>query len=324
MLAIVDAHHHLWEAGGAPAGHGGESYTAPQLLVDAREQHLLASVFVECGAMYGSAGPRALRAAAETAFAARSGTAVREAAQAPALCAGIVAAADLTDSATLDAVLDAHERAAGGRLRGVRHTGAWDPSPSIPNGRVDPPPHLYRGAEFRRGFGRLAARGLSFDAWVYHPQLDDVADLAASHPDTVIIVNHCGGPLGAGPYSRSPQTAFAQWRRGIRALAKQPNVVMKIGGLGMRIGPLAGQPPITDPGTLADAIGPFVRTCLEAFGADRAMFESNFPVDRPAYGYATIWAAFERLVRDASEEEREKLFSGTANRVYRLGIRGSR
>ncbi|HET6499786.1 MAG TPA: amidohydrolase family protein [Amycolatopsis sp.] len=308
--AVVDAHHHLWAASGAPVGHEGSSYGARELLDDARERELVASVVVECGAMYRADGPDPLKQVGETAFAARAGSGER-------LCAGIVASADLADAENLGEVLDAHAVAASGRLRGVRHTGAWDASPGIPNGRVNPPEGLYRSDEFARGFAQLSRRGLSFDAWVYHPQLPDVAALAARFPDTLIIVNHCGGPLGAGPYAGRPE-AFTQWRTGIAQLARQPNARVKLGGLGMRIGPLHARPFFTGAEELARAIRPYIEGCIEAFGADRAMFESNFPMDRGSYSYTTIWDAFEVLSRDASEAERERLFGGTATEAYRL------
>jgi predicted TIM-barrel fold metal-dependent hydrolase len=311
--AVVDAHHHLWDASGAPAGHEGSSYGARELRDDARERELVASVVVECGAMYRAGGPESLKPVGETVFAVRAGSGEKR------LCAGIVASADLADAETLGELLDAHEAAAAGRLRGIRHTGAWDASPGIPNGRVNPPEGLYRSDEFARGFAQLARRGLSFDAWVYHPQLPDVAALAARFPDTLIIVNHCGGPLGAGPYAGRPE-AFAQWRAGIAQLARQPNVRVKLGGLGMRIGPLHGRPRFTGADELARAIRPYVEGCIEAFGAERAMFESNFPMDRGSYSYTMIWDAFEVLARDAGEAEQERLFRGTATEVYRLEV----
>ncbi|MCU1597693.1 MAG: amidohydrolase [Glaciihabitans sp.] len=323
-LDIIDPHHHLWaEAHGA----GNGLYPVEQFLDDTRSQHLLGSVFIECGAMYRADGPIEFRPIGETEYAAGAGIAVDASDATARVCAGIVASASLTDLDHLDALLDAHERVADGRLRGVRHTGAWDASPEIPNGRVNPPQGLYRDDLFNRGFARLAERGLSFDAWVYHPQLGDVAELAARNPDTTIIVNHSGGPLGAGPYAVDRAATFADWQRGIRALAQQPNVVIKIGGLGMRVGPLSSTPRFenTDEDTdaLAEAIRPYVDTCIDAFGAGRSMFESNFPMDLPSYGYDTIWSAFELLARDYSDAERSLLFAQNANRVYRLGLTAS-
>lgn len=318
--AVVDAHHHLWDASGAPVGHKGSGYDARDLLDDAGEREVLASVLVECGAMYRGGGPESLRPAGETAFAARvAASRGYDGKRVPRLCAAIVASADLGDAENLQALLDAHELAAEGRLRGIRHTGAWDASPEIPNGRVSPPEGLYRSEEFARGFAQLARRGLSFDAWAYHPQLPDIAALAARFPETVIVVNHCGGPLGAGPYTGRPE-AFAQWRAGIAALARRPNVHIKVGGLGMPVGPLHGRPRFAGVEELAQAIRPYVEVCVEAFGAGRAMFESNFPMDRGSYSYTAIWDAFELLVCDAGEDEQERLFRRTAEDVYRLEL----
>ncbi|MFC4243262.1 amidohydrolase family protein [Gryllotalpicola reticulitermitis] len=309
--AVVDGHHHLWAASGAPTGHEGTAYGVAELLGDSGERPLIESVFVECGAMYrAERGP--LRQVGETEYAASEGAG-------RGLCGAIVASADLSDVAQLPALLDAHALAARRRLRGIRHTGAWDASPEIPNGRVSPPEGLYRTPEFARGVAELAARGLSFEAWSYQAQLGDIAVLTDRVPDALIVVDHCGGPLGAGPYSRHEE-AFQQWRAGIDDLARRPNVHMKLGGLGMRVGPLAGRARFDDPAELAEAIRPYIVTALEAFGADRAMFESNFPMDRGAYAYETIWDAFEVIAQEATAAEQDLLFGDTATRVYRLGI----
>jgi predicted TIM-barrel fold metal-dependent hydrolase len=311
---FVDPHHHLWNEGGAPNAADPAAYSAVDFLTDVDTQYLVASVYIECGAMYRPHGSPELRVAGETEFAALAG---RNSGN-DSLCAGIVASADLSNPRSLDRVLDEHTRVAGGRLRGIRHTGAWDASPRIPDGRVRPPAHLYLDEDFRSGIAKLAARGLSFDAWVYHPQLSDVERLAARYPDLTLVVDHCGGPLAVGPYANDPAAAFRDWETGIRSLAERPNVLIKIGGLGMGIGPLHGLPWMDDPNQLAQIIRPYVYTCLDAFGPDRSMLESNFPMDKGAYGYATIWRAFGELTADLSENERDNLFVGTAARVYAL------
>jgi predicted TIM-barrel fold metal-dependent hydrolase len=310
-LPVIDAHHHLWAPDGAPPGHENTGYSAAQLLHDSAQRRLLASVFIECGAMYRAEnGP--LRQVGETEYA------VSESGSSP-LCGAIVASADLADLADLPTLLDAHAAGARGRLRGIRHTGAWDDSPEIPNGRVNPPRGLYRTPQFTRGVAELASRDLLFEAWVYHPQLEDVAALADRVPETVIVLDHCGGPLGTGPYSRHDE-AFRQWRSGLERVARRPNVRVKLGGLGMRIGPLAGQAPFTDATKLASVIRPYVVTAIESFGAERAMFESNFPMDRGMYSYETIWDTFELIAQNATAVEQEQLFRRTAAEVYRLDI----
>lgn len=312
---FVDPHHHLWNVGGAPSPLDSASYSATDFLTDVASQQLIASVYIECGAMYRAGGSPELRVTGETAFAALAGRNVGDGR----VCAGIVASADLANPRTVDRVLDEHASVAAGRLRGIRHTGAWDESPLIPDGRVRPPAHLYRDDDFCSGVAKLAERGLSFDAWVYHPQLSDVDYLAARFPDLTIIVDHCGGPLATGPYSNNAAESFRDWQRDIRSLAARQNVLIKVGGLGMKSGPLGQQQWLDDPSELAELIRPYVHTCIDAYGPDRSMFESNFPMDKGAYDYATIWNAFGELTNDLSDADRQKLFVGTATRAYALG-----
>ena len=174
----------------------------------------------------------------------------------------------------------------------------------------------------REGFAQLAPLGLSFDAWVYHPQLADLVDLARTFPATQIVLNHVGGPIGLGRYKGKRDAVFADWSARIRELAACPNVHVKLGGLGMRMfgfdvheGEL---PPSSE--QLAAAWRPYIETCITAFGADRAMFESNFPVDKGSYGYGVFWNACKRLAQGGSAAEKASLFHGTASRVYRLSI----
>ena len=182
------------------------------------------------------------------------------------------------------------------------------------------PPGLMADARFREGFSRLAPLSLTFDAWLFHPQLDELTDLARSFPETTIVLDHVGGVLGIGTYAGKRDEVFARWSSSMRALASCPNVFLKLGGLGMRINGFGfeheSDPPSSE--ALATAWRPYIETCIEVFGAGRCMFESNFPVDKGSYGYGEAWNAFKLLTRHASSEERTALFSGTAVRVYRL------
>ena len=173
---------------------------------------------------------------------------------------------------------------------------------------------------FREGFACLQQYGLSFDAWQYHTQLMELADLASAFSDTTIIVNHTGGPLGIGRYGGKRQEVFQEWKQGMMELASCPNVVVKLGGLGM---PRCGfdwheraKPP--DSTELGEAMAPYFRFCIESFGAERCMFESNFPVDKISYSYTVLWNAFKRISEGCSPKERAALFHDTAVRVYRL------
>ncbi len=314
-LPIVDPHHHLWD-------HPGHTYLLPELLADTGSGHrVTATVFVDCMAFYRADGPAAMRSVGETEFA--NGVAAQAASGrygATRACAAIVSHADLSLGAEVQDVLLAHIAAGNGRFRGIRHAGGWDASPMIRNSHTRPPEGLYADARFREGFAQLAPLGLSFEAWQYHPQLPQVLDLARAFPDTVIVLNHVGGPLGVGPYQGQGEATFAAWRRDMLALATCANVVVKLGGLGMQIGPIGhwalADPP--DSARIAAAWQPWIATCIEAFGPDRCMFESNFPVDRISGGYAVLWNAFKRLAQGASADEKAALFSATAARVYRL------
>jgi predicted TIM-barrel fold metal-dependent hydrolase len=314
-LPIVDAHHHLWD-------RAGWRYLMDELLSDLGSGHrIVGTVFVECFAMYRATGPEWLRPVGETEFA--NGIAAMSASGAygsTRIAQAIVGHADLRHP-QLDELLQAHVRAAGGRLRGVRQIVAWDDDLRLNNPEAGSSPQLLRDPAFRRGMAQLEKAGLSFDAWLYHPQIDELTALARAVPGCRIVLDHIGGPLGADAYEGRGDEVFARWARSIKELARCPNVFVKIGGMGMRVFGFAlnqrARPPSSQ--ALADLWRPCVETCIEAFGARRCMFESNFPVDKGAYAYAIGWNAMKRLAQGASAQEREALFSGTAQRFYRLG-----
>jgi predicted TIM-barrel fold metal-dependent hydrolase len=198
--------------------------------------------------------------------------------------------------------------------------GSWNAEIQRPANAPDP--HLFADARFREGFARLAPLGLSFDAWLYHPQIDELTALARAFPTTPIVLNHLGGPIGTGSYARQRDAVFAQWVASIRELATCPNVTVKVGGLGM---PFTGfafheqpDPPTSE--QLAAAYRPWFDVCIDAFGSERCMFESNFPVDKESHSYAVYWNACKRLTQGASDTERANLFRRTAARVYRLEL----
>lgn len=307
---IVDPHHHLWPPGGALP------YGLAELQADVAGGHRIEhTVFVECGAAYRTDGPEYLRPVGETAFVA--GQARAAGGQ---LIAGIVAHADLTDTAHLDEVLDAHAEAAGGLLRGIRHAAACDPHPealTIP-GRA--PPGLYGDPAFRAGLATLGRRGLTYDAWHYHHQMGAFVELARAVPDTVLVLDHFGTPLGVGPYAGRRDEIFARWRTDLEDLARCENVVAKLGGMAMPDNGFGWHRPGATPSSdeFVAVQGPWYRHAIECFGPDRAMFESNFPVDRFSIDYRTLWNAFTKLAAPYSADEGDALLSGTARRVYRL------
>jgi predicted TIM-barrel fold metal-dependent hydrolase len=314
-LPIVDPHHHLWDRPGYP-------YLLPELLADLGSGHnIRATVFVECMSMYRAGGAAESRPVGETEFV--NGIAAMSASGnygAALVCAGIVGFADLTLGDRVAPVLDAHIAAGGGRFRGIRHAAGWDASDQVWNSHTRPPQGLYRSTAFRAGFAELTRRGLVFDAWLYHPQLADVVDLARAFPETTIVLDHVGGPVGIGPYAGRIDETFASWKAAIPMLAACPNVVVKLGGLGMKIGvfDFHRRPDPVGSEVLAAAYRPWIESCIEAFGTDRCMFESNFPVDKVTSSYAVLWNAFKRLAAGASPADKAALFAGTARRVYRL------
>lgn len=311
---ICDPHHHLWD-------HPGSRYLLDELLADLRSGHnVVATVFVECASMYSADAPEALRPVGETEFV--NGVAAMTASGAYGdlrACAGIVGFADLTLGAAVAPVLDAH-LARSPRFRGIRHASGWDPDPRVRNSHTNPPARLLADATFRKGFAELAPRGLSFDAWLYHPQIPELTDLARAFPDTTIVFDHFGGPLGIGPYEGRREEVHAQWQRDVAELARCPNVVAKLGGIVMPVNGFGfhqrARPATSD--EIVAATGRYYRHAIDCFGVERCMFESNFPVDRQSVSYHVLWNAFKKLVADASDAERQWLFHDTAARVYRL------
>jgi predicted TIM-barrel fold metal-dependent hydrolase len=312
-LPILDPHHHLWD-------RAGWRYLLDDLLADTNSGHnVLATVFVQARAMHRAGGPEEMKPIGETEFvngvAAMTESGIYGKIRA---CAGIVSHADLMLGARVEPVLEAHERAGGGRFRGIRHITAWDADPQVVNPGNPAVPGMLGDAKFRAGFGVLSRMGYSFDAWLYHPQIDELTSLADAFPDAKIVLNHCGGIVGLNAYKKDE--VLPVWKTSIEALAKRPNVYVKLGGLGMR---LCGhgfdqqaEPPSSQ--QLADTWRPYIEACIAAFGPARAMFESNFPVDKGSYSYWVFWNACKLLAKGASASEKADLFMGTAKRFYRL------
>jgi predicted TIM-barrel fold metal-dependent hydrolase len=236
------------------------------------------------------------------------------------VCEGIVGHADMLLGARVEPVLEAHVAAANGRFRGIRHITAWDPNPVVMNPAYKPPQHALKDATFQEGLRTLGRMGLSYDAWLYHPQISDLTAAARAVPETRMVLDHVGGPLAIEGYAGKRDEVFKDWSAAIRELATCPNVYVKLGGLGMRINGFhfenAADPPSSE--ALAAAWKPYMETCIEAFGASRCMFESNFPVDKGSYSYGVFWNACKRLAKGASASEKADLFAGAAQRFYRL------
>jgi predicted TIM-barrel fold metal-dependent hydrolase len=311
---IVDAHQHFW--------HLPDSrYVLEDLVSDIGNSHRVrATVAVECGRMYRDYGPIADRPLGETEFACLQAEKCEIAAHGELrAAAAIVSFADLSCGAGIEAVLEGHLSVGRGRLRGIRQSAINEPSMDW---RPQSPKGLLRDAGFREGFAILRKFTLSFDAWQYFHQLDDLLDLARAFPDILIVVNHTGGLLGVAAYEGCGLEVFTHWEGSIRELSACPNVFMKIGGLGM---PFSGfgyflRPTGPTSNDLVDAWKPYVETCVENFGAERCMFESNFPPDKQTAHYSVIWNAFKKLAQGCSEGEKSDLFQDTAARFYGIQL----
>ncbi len=316
-LPIVDPHHHLVDR--ANTGR----YLLDDLLADTGSGHnITATVYLEWLSMYRADGPAELRPVGEVEFA--NGVAAMAASGLygnTKVCAGIVGHADLMLGAAVEPVLEAMIMAGGGRFRGIRYITASHPDDAARGSSVNRPSGLLLDGQVREGFARLHRLGLSFDAWMYFTQLGELIDLARAFPETPIVLDHVGGAIGIGPYAGKRDEVFATWRASIEELARCPNVYVKLGGLGMRLFGFDVADKETPPSSeeLAALWRPYIETCIAAFGVSRAMFESNFPVDKGSGSYQVFWNAFKRIATGCTADEKAALFSGTASRFYRLG-----
>jgi L-fuconolactonase len=313
-LPIIDPHHHLWD-------RPGNRYMLDELAADVGGQNVRQTVFVECTSMYRADGPEEFRVVGETEFV--QGVAAQSASGRYGelrACAGIVGSADLRLGDRVAPVLEAQIAAARNRFRGIRHRAAWAEPGVLPQQPPGAQAHVLMDAGFRRGFSYLRVYGLTFEAWLYHPQIGELTDLARAFPDTTIIFNHLGGPIGVGPYAGKRGEVFAEWKPALAELARCQNVVAKVGGIQMVVNGLGWhereRPPTSD--DLLEANRDWYLYTIEQFGPERCMFESNFPVDRLSCSYTALWNQFKKLTQAFSPDERTAMFHDTAMRVYRL------
>jgi predicted TIM-barrel fold metal-dependent hydrolase len=314
-LPIVDPHHHLWQRKEG-------SYLLPELLADTGSGHdIRGTIFVQCGEMYRASGPVEQQSLGETEFVTGVAAVSASGRHGPMrACAGIIGMVDLTLGDKVDALLEAHHAIAGNRFCGIRNRTAWHPSPEVTSNLVAPPPGPLENPAFHVGARRLAKHGLPLDVWGYHTQLPHVIALARAVPELTVVVDHVGGPLGIGPFAGKQDEVFPEWKKRMLELAALPNTIVKLGGLTMYVSGFDFHRRPKPPGSeeLARTWRRYIETCIEAFGAERCMFESNFPVDKGMCSYAVLWNGLKRLASGASAEEKTALFSGTAMRVYHL------
>jgi predicted TIM-barrel fold metal-dependent hydrolase len=286
---IIDPHHHLWD-------RPGNRYLLHDLIEDTSSGHnIRATVFLECREMYRAEGPPETRSLGNVDLRAVGGRA--------------------------KGILEQHVTASGGRFRGIRNGATWHADNSLRVFTSGSGEGLYVDRSFREGFAALAPLNLTFEAWMFHSQLGDLVSLAAAFPETKIVLNHIGGALAVGPYADKHDEVFAEWRAQIMKIGQFPNVYIKLGGLGMPslMGFEMGQQDSAPSSEqLAKAWGPYLHTCIEAFGPDRGMFESNFPVDKGMCSYSNLWNAFKRVSEGYSNDEKNAMFHNTALKFYRL------
>lgn len=315
--AIIDPHHHLWRGG------FGFDYMADEFLADTSSGHrVLKSVYIEARAFYLEDGPEYLRPTGESAAIAKI-AAQLAGDPSQVQIAGIVAHADLRlgeQPELLAQLLQTQQQCSNGLLRGIRHAGARDPRPEdlLISGRA--PAYLYGREDFRAGLRQLAEHGLSYDTWHFHHQNEDFIELAQAVPETTMVLDHFGTPLGVGIYADRRDEIFQKWREDIAVLARCPNVYLKLGGLAMPDNGFGWDKRATPPSSdeIVAAHKRYYMHVLEKFGPQRCMFESNFPVDRLSVSYHVLWNAFKKMVADFNEAEKHALFYGNAERIYRL------
>jgi predicted TIM-barrel fold metal-dependent hydrolase len=318
-LPICDPHHHFWDFRLERIPY--QRYLLHELAADIHSgHHVRSTVFIEARAMYRAHGPEEMRPVGEVEFVQGLAAASASGLYGPGrAAAAIIGHANLTLGERVAPVLEALQAASPNRFRGIRHSVSWDPHPEVENRGVK---GQLASDHFRAGARLLARLGLCLENTLYFPQLPELAAFARAIPDLTIISNHIGGLMRVGPYANRDTEVLETWRRGIAAVAECPNVVMKLGGIGM---PRTGfdwhtrQKPIGSE-ELAKAMAPFITYCIEQFGPERCMFESNFPVDKVSYSYNVLYNAFKRVSKDYSAPERAAMFHDTAARVYRIDV----
>jgi len=321
-MPICDPHHHFWDFRTQRIPY--QRYLLHELVSDVSSGHNVRStVFVEARAMYRADGPEEMRPVGEVEFV--QGLAAASASGLYGSCraaAGIVGRANLNLGERVEPVLAALQAASPNRFRGIRHSVTWDPNPEVENVGSTNTKGMLASDSFRAGARVLARMGLSLEGWLHFHQLPELAEFARAIPELPIIMNHIGGLMRTGPYANQDDEVMPAWRSGISKVAECPNVTIKLGGIGMpqsgfdwhlRAEPIGSE-------ELAVAMAPLVNYCIEQFGPDRCMFESNYPVDKVSYSYNVMWNAFKRLSKGYSAAERADMLHDTAARVYRLDV----
>lgn len=311
-LPIIDPHHHLWV-------RNGYTYLMPELASDLASGHnIVATVYAECHSMYRKDADEQQRSIGETEFVRGQAAMSASGEFGPTrACDVMFGNVDLTLGNAIEPTLEQHIDASGGRFRGVRLSSGWHTDAKV--GNVVEQANLLIDTRVDAAITILEERGLSLDCWLYHTQLDEVAQVADAHPDLTIILNHVGTPILGGPYKGKTDEVFSAWKTSILQLSKRQNILVKLGALPIRMPSYEGDRTLP-PGSaeVAAAWRPWIETCIEAFGPSRSMYESNFPVQKRWCSYQVCWNAFKRISEGASQSEKADLFSGVAARAYRI------
>lgn len=312
---IVDPHHHLW------GSNGPLPYSLDDLWADTGSGHRVdQTIFMECRAEYLNEGPEHLRSLGEVEFVTEMAAKTADDGEGRSRIAALVSHIDLRRGEAIEDIVHQHQDTSGGLFRGVRHAGACAKESDglmIAGNAVE---GLYGLADFRKGVRTLGRLGQTYDTWHYHYQIQEFTALAHAVPDTQMVLDHFGTPLGVGRYADDRRQIFDQWRKDVRELARCENVVAKLGGLAMPDNGFGWMGREEPPGSdeFVEAQSPYYLHMIDCFGPERCMFESNFPVDKMSISYPVLWNGLKKIVHDFSEDEKEALFSGTATRIYRL------
>jgi len=319
-LPICDPHHHFWDRRSERIPY--QRYLLDELAADIHSGHNVRStVFIECRSMYRADGPVEMRPVGEVEFVQGLAAASASGLYGPGrAAAAIIGHANLNLGERVAPVLEALQAASPNRFRGIRHSVTWDSHPEVENTAAHKIQGQLASDQFRAGARVLARMGFSLEAWLYHPQLPELAAFAKAVPELTIVLNHVGGLLRTGPYANRNDEIMTTWRNSIAAVAACPNVVVKLGGLGMtrtgfdwhtRNKPVGSE-------ELAASMAPILTYCIEQFTPERSMFESNFPVDKVSFSYNVMYNAFKRFSKGYSASERAAMFHDTAARIYRI------
>ena len=318
-IPICDPHHHFWDM--RPGSIPYQRYLLHELNGDIQSGHNIKStVFLEARSMYRPDGPAELRPVGEVEFVQGLAAASASGIYGPGRAASaIIGHADLKLGDGVEHVLEALQAASPNRFRGIRHNVVWSPAPEIDNRESE---GILANSAFRSGAQVLVRRGLTLDTMQAFPQLGELADFARAVPDLTIVMNHIGGVNRTGSYADRHDEVWTEWQKGIAEVATCPNIVVKLGGMGMpRVGfgwwdrdiPIGSE-------ELAESMAPWMNYCIEQFGPNRCMLESNFPPDKVSFSYNIMYNAFKRMTQQYSATERAAMFHDTAVRVYRIGM----